>query len=236
METRRRLQEDWSDESYVVDWLNRQQGRTDERLRQFAIVRSLLPYAHDQPFSYLNVGAGDGWLDEVLLSRFSKAEATLVDGSEVMVESAASRLVPFGEHVRVIRANLATPEWHSIVGGPFDVAVSTIAIHNLRTPTRIRALYGEIYGLLREGGLFLNLDYVRPSTPALRPLGRWAASDQEAGYISPTSGGGGSPGTIEEQLIWLREAGFAPVDCFWKEFQAALFGGFKGPFSVPEGR
>lgn len=236
METRRRPREDWSDESYVVDWLGRQHGRSDERLRQFAMVRSLVPYAPDQSFRYLNVGAGDGWLDEVLLARFPKAEATLVDGSEVMVESAASRLDPFREQVHVVRANLAAPDWQGLVGGPFDLAVSTIAIHNLRDPTRIRALYGEIHGLLGEGGLFLNLDYVRPSTPALRALGRWAASDDAAGYVSPTSGGGGSPGTIEEQLIWLREAGFAPVDCFWKEFQAALFGGCKGPFSVPEGR
>jgi hypothetical protein len=43
-------------------------------------------------------------------------------------------------------------------------------------------------------------------------------------------------GTVEEQLAWLREAGFGPVDCFWKEFRLAIFGGFKGQVRVTDTR
>src|SRR5438067_1784111 len=32
---------------------------------------------------------------------------------------------------------------------------------------------------------------------------------------------------FEEQCRWLREIGFGPVDCFWKYFELALFGGFR---------
>ena len=33
--------------------------------------------------------------------------------------------------------------------------------------------------------------------------------------------------TVATQLRLLSEAGFAPVDCFWKHFNNTLIGGFK---------
>jgi hypothetical protein len=32
---------------------------------------------------------------------------------------------------------------------------------------------------------------------------------------------------VETQVAWLREIGFAQVDCFWKWRELALFGGVK---------
>jgi len=32
---------------------------------------------------------------------------------------------------------------------------------------------------------------------------------------------------VESQLDWLRELGFADVDCFFKAFELAVFGGRK---------
>ena len=103
---------------------------------------------------------------------------------------------------------------------------------------RITEEHRLVYAVTAEGGFFMNLDYLRPSSPMLRPLWRWSATDTApefaVRYHSRGAGGGNNPGTIEEQLVWLREAGFGPVDCFWKEFQAALFGGFKGAVRIPE--
>jgi len=33
--------------------------------------------------------------------------------------------------------------------------------------------------------------------------------------------------SVEEQCQWLREIGFHDVDCFWKYFELAIFGGFR---------
>jgi len=41
---------------------------------------------------------------------------------------------------------------------------------------------------------------------------------------------------MQEQMGWLRDAGFSPVDCFWKEFRLAIFGGFKGQVRVSDTR
>src|SRR6266545_799335 len=109
--TRSRNRENWADESYVQDWLDRQPGRSEERMRHFRLIRSVIPRKPDEAFSYINLGAGDGWLDEVLLTRFSKARATLLDGSALMGEKSLERLHQYHGRVSVVRADLATPDW-----------------------------------------------------------------------------------------------------------------------------
>lgn len=236
METRTerddRPRENWADESFVAYWLERESTRSPDRMHQFAVVRSLVPRRRDEEFRYIDVAGGDGSLDEVLLTHFTRAHLTLVDGSETMVDRARARLAPFGERVTVLRADLSGPDWLSVVQGRFDLAVSTIAIHNLRAAGRVRALYAEVFDVLEEGGFFVNFDYVRAASPALRPFPAWATPDADALYITHSTGGT-SPGTLIEQFVWLGEAGFIAVDCFWKQFAAAAFGGFKGVVRIP---
>jgi len=235
METQPRPREDWTDDEYVRFWLNREHSRGDVRNRQFHVIRAFVPKKSDEAFRYLDIGCGDGRLDEVLLQRFTKATAVLLDGSAVMLESARERLKAYGDRIETVQADLSTREWTEAVPGPIHLAVSTIAIHNLRDPRRIREIYGETHGLLQDGSVFINLDYVRPPSPAFRDLSVWAVADPEVGALS-SSTGGGSGGTAEEQLIWLRDAGFAPVDCPWKECQASLLVGLKGRVAIPENR
>src|SRR5207249_1490817 len=181
------------------------------RLRDFRIVRSLVPRRPDEAFRYMDIGCGDGRLEEVLLAAFGNARATLVDGSETMLSSARERLQSFGDRVEYVQADLLSPDWVKSLSGEVDVAVSTIAIHNLRTYNRVRDLYAELFTVMADGGLFLNFDYVRPNAPSLRPLPAWASRDPDVGYIGRSSGFNG-PGTLEEHLIWLRAAGFPAVD------------------------
>jgi tRNA (cmo5U34)-methyltransferase len=231
---REKERDHWFNDAYVEKWLGGQPDRSGERTRQFAIVRSVIPHLPDESFRIMDVGGGDGWLVATLLDHFTNARGLVVDGSSTMVEHAQERLAKFGDRASVVQADLDTPDWANAVDGPIDVAVSSIAIHNLGDASRIRNLYAEIFGLLSDGGCFFNLDYVRAPSPAIRTMGRWAARDQEAGYVRPHSTGGGSAGTINEQLGWLHEAGFVGVDAYWKEFQAVLFGGFKGSVRIPD--
>lgn len=251
METSTRPRENWFDPEYVRFWLGQQAGRTDERLRHFHMIRSLVPYQSNQPFRALDVGGGDGWLAEVLLSRFTTARVTVLDQAPVMLEQAAARLSRFGERADTAQGDLRGPEWRDSLSGPYDVAVSSIAIHNLGDPVRIKALYAEVYSVLAEGGCFFNLDYVRASESLVNELSRWAAGDPEGTWPGMPgrrrTGGGGNRdprqgeqlrerGALEGQLSWLRAAGFTPAECFWKEFDTVLVGGFKGAVRVPEER
>lgn len=224
--------EDWTDEAFVRNWLRVQEERAPERNRQFAMLCALVPRGADDSFRYIDIAAGDGSLDAVLLERFPKAEATLLDGSPVMVKIAGERFQNLGGRVSAVQGDLETPDWRAAVRPPFDVAVSSIALHNLEDPLRIRALYGEIYDLLTDGGFFMNLEYVRAPSRALWPLYQHAARGADSGFSMQIRSLRDYPGSVDEQLGWLREAGFSPVDCFWREFRLAIFGGFKGHVRV----
>jgi hypothetical protein len=43
------------------------------------------------------------------------------------------------------------------------------------------------------------------------------------------------PGSIEDQLTWLREAGFSAGECVYREFQTVIIVGIRDQLSLPEG-
>src|SRR4051812_44121119 len=88
----RRREDDWTNDEFVENWIVGQANRQDERRRQFFLIRALIPKLPDEEFRYLNIGAGPGHLDEVLLERFNGAQATLLDCSMVMLDEARQRL------------------------------------------------------------------------------------------------------------------------------------------------
>lgn len=227
-------EQDWNDEAFVARWLDGQTEREAQRRRQFAIIRALIPKDPDQEFRYINLGAGPGNLDEVLLSHFPGAQATLVDVSLPLLEAARQRLGAFAGRVEYVHANLDSPDWTGAVSGPFDFAFSVLSVHHAGGPKRIRELYAETYRLLGHGGMFLNLDYVRPSRPSLTPLSQWVQKDPEAG-LSGRGFDHDPPGSLLEHLGWLSEAGFPGVEVFWKEMNTAPLCGIRGDLQMPEG-
>ena len=86
--------------------------------------------------------------------------------------------------------------------------------------------------ILAEGGFFMNLDYMRAPSRALWPLYQKASRRSEGGFAMEIRSIRDYAGTADEHVGWLREAGFAPADCFWREFRLAIVGGFKGSVKV----
>jgi tRNA (cmo5U34)-methyltransferase len=132
------------------------------------------------------------------------------------------------DRVEYVQADLSNPNWVGGVAGPLDLILATRTIHHFGGAPRIRQLFDEIYGQLGHGGLFINLDYVRPIRPVWRELQGWAAEDAEAGFQT-NSPHMELPSTAEEQLSWLQEAGFATSECVYREFQTAILVGDPRP-------
>src|SRR5207302_8269443 len=61
---------DWSEETFVANWIQRQEDHATERRPLFAKVRALIPKGLRESFRYADLGAGDGSLDELILDRF----------------------------------------------------------------------------------------------------------------------------------------------------------------------
>jgi tRNA (cmo5U34)-methyltransferase len=182
---------------------------------------------------FLDIGAGDGASSALLRSIFPAAEAVLVDFSEPMLARAGARLG--GDGWTAARGDLSTPSWlQALPQGPYDAAVSSYAIHHL-TSERKRALFAEVFSLLAPGAMFVNMDVVRIDGPLdglfdEEILARAAAMhpgsehDREEPFDDHSED---RPDPAEDQLAWLREAGFAPVELQFKWAEGAIFGAVK---------
>ncbi len=176
----------------------------------------------------LDLGAGTGLLSAAVLDRIPNAELLLVDRSERMLAQAVQR---FGGQERVSTrvADLGDP----LPDGPFDAVMSGLAIHHL-THEGKRDLFERIRGVLRPGGLFVNVEQVLAPTTRLEemydrqhethvqdsgtPADEWAAGRERMKHDICVD--------VDSQLGWLREAGFAQVDCLAKDWRFATYAGW----------
>ncbi len=194
---------------------------------------------------FADLGCGSGVLARALLARFPEAEPILVDFSEPMLAEARHELRGRVSPAAFVCADLAAPAWVDAVRvrAPFDVIVSGYAIHHLRDG-RKRALYGEIHSLLAPGGLFVNIEHVASATPWVAAIADelmidsiWAFQQQRRSgktraqvadeFVHRPDKAANILAPVAEQCAWLRACGFDDVDCYFKAFELAVFGGRK---------
>jgi ubiquinone/menaquinone biosynthesis C-methylase UbiE len=170
------LPHDWHSTNYVAEWIVRDAARDPERRPLLRQMLSLAPFPRDAELDVLDVGAGYGVVSEEVLQAFPAARITLQDYSQPMLAQARQWLADHSNRLRYILCDLTDPSWPQQVGGPFDLAVSASALHNLRDNEKIFASYRAIHDLLRPGGYFVNCDrFVEGMAPHLAEL-------REAGF------------------------------------------------------
>jgi tRNA (cmo5U34)-methyltransferase len=133
----------------------------------------------------LELGTGTG--ETALRVRAGQPDAQWIgiDASEAMLARARERL-PDAD-LRLQRLEDELPE------GTFDLVVSALAVHHLDGAGK-RALFARVARVLRPGGLFVLGDVVVPPAGEEGPI-----------YIDWEMD---LPDSVEDQLAWLREAGF----------------------------
>jgi tRNA (cmo5U34)-methyltransferase len=238
----RRDHHDWASETYVDEWVRRQQAEDPSRAERFALMCDLFPFPRDAAARILDIGAGYGPVSRFVLDRYPSATCIGQDGSEPMLRRARSLLASYGDRFRTHRSDLFATDWLPVELGSFDAVVSSICLHNLRSFERISEIYREVRARVKAGGVFLNVDLVNAPSPELEQryvaaavARRQREEGSRAGVESmapraegaPASRASGPfPADLAQQLAALRAAGFKDVDCFWKDLRRALFGGF----------
>jgi tRNA (cmo5U34)-methyltransferase len=238
----RRDHHDWASETYVDEWVRRQQTEDPIRAERFQLMCDLFPFADDAPVTILDVGAGYGPVSAFILGRYPRATCIAQDGSVPMLDRAQTLVRTFGERFKTHYSDLSQTGWLPKQFAPFDAVVSSICLHNLRDFTRISQIYREIRAHVRAGGVFLNLDLVNAPTAELhqrydivtaRRRHRDAATDERVETMVRSDGSspahattGPFSATVDQHLAALTAAGFKDVDCFWKELRRALVGGY----------
>jgi ubiquinone/menaquinone biosynthesis C-methylase UbiE len=166
---------DWHSTDYVAEWIRRDAARDPERRPLLQQMLLFAPFPREADIEVLDVGAGYGAVSEEVLQAFPAANITLQDYSQPMLDRARQRLAERSDQLRHVVCDLVDPSWPQQVGGPFDLAVSAIALHNLGDRKKIYACYRAIHDLLKPGGCFLNCDRfvegVEPHLAELRAAG-----------------------------------------------------------------
>jgi len=149
---------DWHSAEYVDEWIARDVTRA-ERPGTLQEMLAIAPFPKDAKIRVLDVGGGNGQVTEAVLKAFPNAQVTLQDYSQLMLDRAAKRFAKYGNQVTYVLSDLFDPKWTASLKGPFDMAVSGIAIHNLREMEPITSVYAGIRGAVKPGGVFLNCDH-----------------------------------------------------------------------------
>jgi SAM-dependent methyltransferase len=150
---------DWHSEHYVGHWVERDARRAADRAPILDALIAAVPFAPETPIDVLDIGGGSGVVSEAVLEAFPAARLTVQDFSAQMLARAKERFSSHDRAIRYVQCDLHDPDWPQKVGGPFDLAVSGIAIHNLQNLGAIAACYGAVHGLLKPDGCFLDYDH-----------------------------------------------------------------------------
>jgi SAM-dependent methyltransferase len=212
---------------------------------QIGVMISILKSRAQPVENFLDLGCGDGILGATLLGEYPLARGVLVDFSEPMLAQAREQLQDYADRVVFENLDYGSPEWVNRMRahGPFDTIVSGYSIHH-QPDARKRHVYEEIFSLLAPGGWFINIEHVSSVAKLNIDLfeqhyvsARYVIEQREGGtktyeqlaedYRNRPDKAANILTAAELQCEWLREIGYEEVDCYFRIYELAVFGGRK---------
>jgi len=204
---------EWQTVKHALNYLEKA-DRVPHRTAGEAVLLEELP---ETVLRVLDLGSGDGRLLDLVLRARPEAVGVALDFSPPMLERLRQRFDATGR-VQVVAHDLqeSLPPL-----GIFNVVVSSFAIHHVEHQ-RKRQLYQEVWNALSARGVFCNLEHVASASEYgharfLDAMGMTADDEDPSNQLLD----------VQTQLGWLREIGFADVDCYWKWRELALLVGRK---------
>lgn len=172
----------------------------------------------------LELGIGTGLTSERILKNIPKVDYTVIDFSSGLMEKAIDRLKNYNTHF--IYGDFSKVKF----SGKYDIVVSVIGIHHQDNFGK-KKLFKKIFNSLNMNGIFIFGDlitYRDPFEAALNDakhyhslvenmkdkgsLRLWAHHHKFLNILA----------TLEDQISWLKEAGFGKVEVLYKKFNTAL--------------
>lgn len=234
----------WKTKDLSDLYVNNVRGAIPLAKAQIEIMLKIIRYWNPNIKKVIDLGCGNGILGKAILLNFPKIDLFCLDFSESMLDSAKNNFNSL-ERVNFVNADFSSYEWIDSLKSTegFDLIISGFSIHH-QPDKRKKEIYKEIYNLLNPNGIFLNLEHISSPTESIESLfedyfidhlysyqGRnnkevtrdsiaekyYNRPDKKENLLAP----------LETQCNWLKEIGYLDVDCFFKVFELAIFGGRK---------
>lgn len=190
----------------------------------------VIPFERTASIKILDLGAGTGLYSGRVQAVFPNAEFTLLDLAIEMLEKAKTRFSQLGKLPKILIGDYIETD----LEGSYDLVISGLSIHHLSDADK-KCLYQRIYNALKPGGMFINADQVLGKTPESERRYRqhWLDSVRLLGISDEELNAAQKRmeydrmATLDAQLDWLNAVGFQDVDCWYKNFSFAIFGGYR---------
>jgi trans-aconitate methyltransferase len=245
---------DWK--TWQDSWDRQQEWYLPDREERFRVMLDMVEALAGPEPRVLDLACGTGSISDRLLKRFPGAVSTGLDLDPALL-TIASGYFAGDRRVTFVTADLHDPQWPSkLPYGTYDAVLTATALHWLK-PEPLKALYGQVAGVLRDGGVFMNADHMPdPSTPRLNSAARaqdrarqerekaagvltweewWATAKADPVLAEPTARryeiygdhADGETHSAEWHSAALREAGFAEARPVWRSVTDAVVLGLK---------
>lgn len=233
----------WKSELGVSYWVSTAEDRERRRTEQRRLMADLLPFADDEQFTVVDLGAGTGAAARAVLDRYPGAQAILADYSPQMMEEGKRELADYSGRYAYVELDLGSGGWPAEIPGEVEAVISSLSVHHL-PDERKQQLFAEILARLTPGGWYLNLDPVTAEDPVVEAAWQRANDRQD-----PAAAAKHAHRTPEEQLRYenhvrymiplatqlefMRGAGFEAIDVYWKQLDHVIYGGRRPPLAGP---
>lgn len=228
----------WQRKEVTQHYLEQVRGGIPFGAEQTKLMLQVVNHFIPNPKRIMDLGCGNGFLAEILLTSYPKASAVLVDHSKPMIEHARVHMKEYRNRCEIIHGDFSRSIAQYAKPGSMDCIVSGYAIHHL-PQTKKKELYQEIYNILAPGGIFINVEHTASATPELEKLhdelfidylathNKRDSQEIAKEYYNRPDKEDNILERVDIQVNWLREIGFKHSDCYFKWMELAVFGGVK---------
>ncbi|MFE2560970.1 class I SAM-dependent methyltransferase [Streptomyces sp. NPDC059352] len=161
---------DWA--AWQQSWDRQQEWYMPDREERFRVMLDMVEAIVGPKPRVLDLACGTGSITDRLLQRFPEATGTGVDLDPALLAIAEGYFAG-DERVTFVSADLKDPAWAArLPHDSYDAVLTATALHWLHSEP-LTALYGQVAGLVRDGGVFMNADHmIDEATPRINAAER----------------------------------------------------------------
>lgn len=102
----------WKNKMVVESFIKGQRAALPNAIDQLNVMLHILRHNEVPTKTFVDLGGGDGILSHLILEQFREARGYVLDFSDPMIEAANKRLEKYLDRVKIIKCDIAFPDWH----------------------------------------------------------------------------------------------------------------------------